>query len=177
MGNRFKLTEDQIKEILRKIDNREYTQSQLAEIYGVSQGTISNYNRNRRMKFRIEDDSRLITKLRKEISKITKMDINKNDIPKSFTRINNLKYKVNDETGKYVDEIKTAYFVESRYDAVKFIEAFPEYHLYTIIGNKDNKTKWEWIRSDARVNVSGYLVTKKNLGKILSRNKIKILNL
>lgn len=168
------LSDEDIKYILRLIDKKIYTQQELADRFGVSQGTISRYNRIKRLQFRAEHDAKLIARLNKEIVKL-KSELNLDlteelSVPESFNRS---KIVLDTEDGEVVLNGYTSYF---HYDCCRFVERHPEYTTYAMAHYKDDPSRPEFLRGRVRVGLFKYFLSPKNFGILTYKKQIKILS-
>ena len=175
--SRQALDNETIKYILELLDKREYTQRELAQKYGVTQGTISRYNRIKRLQFRVEENSKLIAKLNNEIFELKrKYNLNMDEeleVPDSFLKMTiatKQKLSNNSISGKKLE----GFFSKSYYDCARYIIRHPEFNMYVVTYDKYDDPYPKYIRSKARKNIFGFFLTLKDLGKINSENKIKI---
>ena len=165
------LSDDDVKYILRLIDSKKYSQKEIAEKFHISQGTVSRYNRIKRMQFKLEYSSNLIAKLNKQILKLkSELDIDATEelsVPNSFKEII-LRVKG--------DKIE-GYFTTDHYDVVKYIDRHPEYNMYTLVSDKNDAARCRYITSRSRVNTFGYLITEKDLGKLTYKIRLEVLRI
>lgn len=87
MKTRWKLDEQTIRRILRRIDSGLFTQSEIAKEFGVTQGTVSNYNRIARFRIKDADNAKIIISLNEQVSYLQdKLNLPKviSQIPDSF---------------------------------------------------------------------------------------------
>lgn len=153
MSRGFALEDEQVKEVLRLIDTNRYSQKEIADRFGISQGTVSRYNRIARLKFRVEDNARIIAKQNIEIISLKeKLNMSTREdkkTPTSFkkaaiylrssSKLEELITSNKDNTGYELVEIdglayfKVEGFISSKRDeAVQYQYRHPEYTLYTI---------------------------------------------
>jgi len=175
-----KLKDDTIRHILELIDKREYTQQELAERYHVSQGTISRYNRVKRLQFKVEDNAKLIAMLNMELFSLKqkfKVDTKGDFItPESFL---NVELKVKFDGGRYA-KLK-ALFTNSHYDALRFHDRHPEFTMYRLLTDpkyKDDKTLKNiprYLRSSKGKYEYGYIFTMDNIGTFSAKDQKEIM--
>lgn len=178
------LDDETIKEVLRLIDSKQWTQVEIAKRFHVSQGTISRYNRVKRMQFKIEANAKLIAKLNLEIldlkEKLNMDTTEERRVPTSFSKVEltcqmnpylNLTLQNDKDTA-----ILDGFYTSKRVDAVQFLERHPEYYLYTIIDNSD-KNKPMTLKSNGRVNVYGWYLSPIDFGHIGALEKVTIIEL
>ena len=164
MKTRWKLDEQTVRRILRRIDSGLYTQSEIAKEFGVTQGTISNYNRIARFRIKDADNAKIIISLNEQVAYLQdKLNIPKviSQIPDSFNEtfiscrvthtLEDICKKISGEYVSYVEgesiderhpEIEldsihiSGYSTLKRDDAIEFMKYHPEYHMYTIKSTK-----------------------------------------
>lgn len=170
------LDDEVIKHILDLIDENNYTQRELAERYGVTQGTISRYNRVKRLQFKVEDDVKLIAKLNLEVLDLKKKlgydTTEELAVPDSFY---NAKISIKIEDKKY--KRISCFYSHNHADCIKYLNRHPEFYMYTAVSDPklcDGNRIAQFIRSRARNNVCGYIITAENLGKITAKNQLQI---
>lgn len=174
------LNDEVIKHILDLIDENEYTQRELARRYGVSDATISRYNRVKRLQFKSDDNAKLIAKLNNDILNLKlRFGLDTSEelaTPDSFCTIT-LGIRAN--KNKFI-KIE-GFYSASHIDCVKFINRHPECYMYTLVSNPSLGESCDgipqFIRSKAKKNVTGYIIITENLGKITAENQIKIVAL
>lgn len=147
------------------IDTGNYTQSEIAKQFGISQGTVSHYHRNIRMKLRSIDYSKIIARQNEEILELkSKLCIRVElIIPKSF-------YSCKFCCINKSDDYMYCFISIDKAESINFTVLHPEYTFYVLkqIKGKDNLYK---LSSNSKSkNKYVYLISKKDFGYIRGKD-------
>ena len=169
MAKKQALPDEEIKFILKLLDMQKYTQKELAERYHVAQGTISRYNRIKRLQFKSEKYAKIIAEQNKEIIQLKAaldLDLTKElSVPKSFKHC-----KITLENGKVLDGFES----HDHYECCRYVERHPEYSTYAMTVDPKNPEQPEFFRGRVRVGLFNYFVSPENFGHITYKKQIRI---